>query len=252
MRLDKRLVELGCFETTARANDAVKRGMVMVNGIKAKKAGQQVIDTDDIDVDDPAADYVSRSALKLKHGFDIFGFSPQNQIIIDVGASTGGFTQVCLEYGADQLIALDVGRDQLHPKLCEDTRVYVLNGVNARHMSLDMFPITPTSLVMDVSFISIRLILENCLACLDFNNESFAIVLLKPQFEVGRDKIGKGGIVNDDDAQQIVLEMTNWLMTSLQNWQLVGISPSPIIGSDGNQEFLIGLRYTQKSHTSKI
>lgn len=240
MRLDQFLVDHGHFESRARARDAILRGTVSVNGTPATKPSQKVQDGTAIELDDPAARYVSRAALKLLKGLEVFSFNPSGQICLDIGASTGGFTQVLLEAGAARVHAIDVGHDQLSEKVASDPRVNRRDGLNARALSLeDLKGQHPQFLVSDVSFISLKLALPPALdlakpgAC--------GIFLVKPQFEAGRERLGKGGLVAPDIAELVANELREW-MDAQPNWSVTGLVPSPIKGGNGNTEYLLGAR----------
>lgn len=241
MRLDQFLVERGFFGSRARARDAILRGTVTVDGIPAKKPGQTVAPTAGVAVDDPASAYVSRAALKLLHGLDAFGFDPAGCHALDIGASTGGFTQVLLERGADHVTAIDVGTGQMDARIAGDPRVTALEGVNARHLGMEhLCAGAPDFLVSDVSFISLKLALPPALALAAPGAR--AIFLVKPQFEAGREAIGKGGLLRDPArAEEIADDLKNWLGTNA-GWQATGLAPSPIEGGDGNREFLLAGR----------
>jgi 23S rRNA (cytidine1920-2'-O)/16S rRNA (cytidine1409-2'-O)-methyltransferase len=187
---------------------------------------------------DPAAGYVSRSALKLAHALDHYSFDPAGRLAVDIGASTGGFTQVLLERGAGSVVAVDVGHDQLDPRLAADPRVRSLEGVNARDLSAEDIGAPIQALVSDVSFISQNLVLPPTLALCETG--AFAVVLAKPQFEVGPEGLGKGGIVRDAElAEAAASDLADWLGRQ-DGWLVEGVIPSPIAGGDGNREFLIG------------
>jgi 23S rRNA (cytidine1920-2'-O)/16S rRNA (cytidine1409-2'-O)-methyltransferase len=239
MRLDQLLVAKGDYQTRARAQDAISRGTISVNGIIARKAGQQVDEDAKIEISDPASAYVSRAALKLKKGLEHFGFSTEGKTALDVGASTGGFTQVLLEAGARHVIAIDVGHDQLHPSLVDDLRVDQIDGLNARDLSLDHLNGHDIDMVVsDVSFISLKLALPPALSLAASGAKT--ILLVKPQFEAGRDAIGKGGILKDPSlGPKIAEDLLNWL-DGQPNWSALDAIQSPISGSDGNIEYLIG------------
>lgn len=236
-RLDELLVGLGHFATRSRARDAILRGTVTVGGAVATKPGQTVGEGAEITVADPARNYVSRAALKLVHGLDAFGFDPAGRTVLDVGASTGGFTQVLLERGAAHVIALDVGHGQMRPEVAADPRVTNIEGVNARDLDASMLGgRVPDFIVCDVSFISIRLALPAALALAA--RGARAVILVKPQFEAGREAIGKGGLVERSAGEAVAEELREWL-GSQPGWRAAGLVASPIEGGDGNREFLL-------------
>jgi 23S rRNA (cytidine1920-2'-O)/16S rRNA (cytidine1409-2'-O)-methyltransferase len=242
-RLDIALVERGLAPTRARARDAILRGHVSVNGRLSAKPAQTVDDEAAIAVDDPAAGYVSRGALKLIAALDRFGYSPAGRAALDLGASTGGFTQVLLERGATKVFAVDVGHDQLDARLAADPRVISREGLNARDLTAEDLRETGGSetigaIVADVSFISLKLVLPPALALA--GPDAWGIFLVKPQFEVGREGIGKGGIVRDPGAgERTAADIAQFLERDL-GWRVGGVILSPIEGGDGNREFLIG------------
>lgn len=239
LRLDELLVSRGFFVSRSRARDAVVRGAVTVDGQPAKKPGQTVAMAAMIRVDDPAQAYVSRAALKLIAGLDHFGFDPVGSHALDIGASTGGFTQVLLERGASEVVAIDVGHGQMDDKLRADPRVTCLEGLNARNLAIaDLEGRQPDFLVSDVSFISLRLALPNALELAQMGSRG--IFLVKPQFEAGREAIGKGGLLrNADDGPRIAEELQAWL-DAVPGWRALGTCPSPLEGGDGNREYLLG------------
>jgi len=239
-RLDQALVMRGLAPTRARARDAVLRGHVTVDGRPALKPSLAVAPDARLALDDPAAAYVSRAALKLVAGLDHFAYPAAGRIALDIGASTGGFTQVLLERGAARVHAIDVGHGQLDPRLAGDPRVHAREGLNARDLVLDDLGERPDALVSDVSFISLRLALPPALDLAAPG--AFGIFLVKPQFEVGRAGIGKGGIVRDAAEGVTAAEaIADWL-GSVAGWRVDGLIPSPIVGGDGNHEFLLGAR----------
>jgi 23S rRNA (cytidine1920-2'-O)/16S rRNA (cytidine1409-2'-O)-methyltransferase len=239
LRLDELLVSRGFFASRSRARDAVARGAVSVAGQPAKKPGQMVPASAEIAVDDPAQAYVSRAALKLIAGLDHFGFDPAGATALDIGASTGGFTQVLLERGAAHVVAIDVGHGQMDERLKSDPRVTCLEGLNARNLtSEDLGGRTPDFVVSDVSFISLRLALPNALQLAA--SGARAVLLVKPQFEAGREAIGKGGLLrNVEDGPRMAEELRSWL-DAVPGWRALGIYPSPLEGGDGNREYLLG------------
>ncbi len=238
-RLDTALAQSGAFETRARARDAIVRGCVRVNGVIVSKPGTRVSRADMIDVSDVARHYVSRAALKLIAGLDHFGFDPTGREALDIGASTGGFTQVLIERGAAHVTAIDVGHGQLHPKLARDPRIRNVEGLNARDLTADFLgERCITALVSDVSFISLKLALPPALRLA--TSGCFCVLLVKPQFEAGRQAIGKGGIVLDPlVGATIADDLAAWL-DGQPGWQSLGHCRSPIEGADGNREFLLG------------
>ncbi|TGQ35710.1 MULTISPECIES: TlyA family RNA methyltransferase [unclassified Mesorhizobium] len=237
-RLDELLVQRGLFASRSRARDAIERGTVTVDGNLARKPGQSVSPDCLITIDDPARGYVSRAALKLIAGLDHFGLDPAGSEALDIGASTGGFTQVLLERGAAHVTAIDVGHGQMHPDIAGDPRVTVIEGLNARDLSArDIGRRTPDFIVSDVSFISLRLALPPALAIA--RSGARAVLLVKPQFEAGREAIGKGGLLKDPyDAARIAGLLQDWL-DGIPGWRTLGLHLSPIEGGDGNREFLL-------------
>lgn len=239
IRLDQALELRGLLPSRARARDAVLRGTVTVNGSVAHKPNQQVGPDDVIGLDDPAAAYVSRAALKLVAGLDAGAIEVAGRTCLDLGASTGGFTQVLLERGARRVYAVDVGHDQLHERIGADQRVISLEGVNGRDLTVALIPEPVELIVSDVSFVSILKVIDPALSLATPTAD--AVILIKPQFEVGRDNIGKGGIVTDDAAvAEAVLRVTAHMAEA--GWaQRFGIG-SPIAGGDGNREIVAGFR----------
>ncbi|RUW62239.1 TlyA family RNA methyltransferase [Mesorhizobium sp. M7A.F.Ca.US.008.03.1.1] len=238
-RLDDLLVQRGLFASRSRARDAVERGTVTVDGVLARKPGQSVLPQCHVTIDDPAQGYVSRAALKLIGGLDHFGLDPAGREALDIGASTGGFTQVLLERGAAHVTAIDVGHGQMHPDIGGDPRVTVIEGLNARDLAFaDLGGRIPDFIVSDVSFISLKLALPPALGLAKAGAK--AMFLVKPQFEAGRDAIGKGGLLKDPyDASRVAGLLQDWL-DSVPGWRSLGLHLSPIEGGDGNREFLLG------------
>jgi 23S rRNA (cytidine1920-2'-O)/16S rRNA (cytidine1409-2'-O)-methyltransferase len=234
-RLDLELEARGLLPSRARARDAVRRGTVRVNGVPARKPNQMVGAADLIALDDPAAAYVSRAALKLIAGLDAGAVPVAGRTCLDVGASTGGFTQVLLERGAARVFAVDVGHDQLHESLRANSRVVVMEGVNARDLTRAAVPDPIDLLVCDVSFVSVTKVLAGPLALCRPGAD--AVILIKPQFEVGRDRIGGGGIVTDATAIDAAVADVIAFMAR-QGFALRHTLPSPISGGDGNREIV--------------
>jgi 23S rRNA (cytidine1920-2'-O)/16S rRNA (cytidine1409-2'-O)-methyltransferase len=238
MRLDELLVLRGEFATRSRARDAIERGAVLVDGHVAGKPGHSVSTGASIEIDDPARRYVSRAALKLIAGLDHFRFDPTGSCALDIGASTGGFTQVLLERGAAHVTAIDVGHGQFAPVLADDPRVSLIEGLNARELTAaGLAGQAPGFIVCDVSFISLKLALPPALELAA--SGARAVLLVKPQFEAGRAAIGKGGLLRDPEAGAgIAGELRSWLDT-MPGWRALGFCASPIEGGDGNHEFLL-------------
>lgn len=237
LRLDELLVRRGDFSTRSRARDAIERGTVQIDGRPVARPGQSVAETASIAINDPARRYVSRAALKLIAGLEHFGLDPKGLRALDVGASTGGFTQVLLERGAAHVTAIDVGHGQLDAGIAHDPRVTALEGLNARDLTAQHLGSPPGFIVSDVSFISLKLALPPALALAVHGAKG--IFLVKPQFEAGREAIGKGGLLrNPDDAPRVAEELRAWL-DAFPGWRALGVCASPIEGGDGNREFLM-------------
>ena len=238
-RLDEALVSRGLCPSRSRARDAVLRGTVQIDGETADKPGRTVGPNNVLTISDDARHYVSRAALKLKHGLAHFDVDAREAHALDIGCSTGGFTQVLLEQGAAHVTAIDVGHGQMK---VHDPRVTLVEGLNARDLTPDHLGHAIDLIVCDVSFISLKLALP---AALDLaEHGAHLLALIKPQFEVGRDGLGKGGIVTDEADRQRVCDETAEFIRS-QGWHVLGVVTSPIEGGDGNREFLIGARKTQ-------
>lgn len=235
-RLDEALVARGLYASRSRARDAVLRGTVRVDGLPAAKPSQTVGANNVLTLEDEAHGYVSRAALKLKHGLAEFGISARNKNCLDIGASTGGFTQVLLEEGAAHVTAIDVGHGQM--KL-SDPRVRLIEGLNARDLSTEHLDRPIQLVVCDVSFISLKLALPPALELVE--EGAMLVALIKPQFEAGREAIGKGGIVTDPEAHELVCAGITAFLRA-QGWRVLGLTPSPVEGGDGNREFLVAAR----------
>lgn len=239
MRLDALLVERGLVSGRDRAKELIAKGAVLVNGALADKPSQRVGPEADLTVLGDGGHYVSRAAEKLRGAMEVFSVSPAGRVALDVGASTGGFTQYLLEHGAKHVYAVDVGTDQLAPALRRDPRVTDLQQTDIRALSPEMLPEKPSLVVCDVSFISLRLVLPAIKAHLAQDGE--AVVLIKPQFEAGRAAVGRTGVVKDPKIHLAVLrEMEEQFR--LCGFVTAGLEPSSIRGGDGNIEFLAWLR----------
>lgn len=239
-RLDNALVDRGLVRSRASGRDLVRRGFVMVDGLLESKASRQVGVGHVITLSDDAPKYVSRGAEKLLAGLTHFGFECEDRRILDVGASTGGFTEVLLGHGAREVFAIDVGRGQLDRALADDPRVHNLEGVDARKISGDDVRAPIDALVCDVSFISVTKALSVPLMMVA--RGGWAITLIKPQFEAGPKGVGADGIVRDAAVRErVVAETVAWFGTQ-SGWRVEGVVPSPIAGGSGNAEYLMGAR----------
>lgn len=240
VRLDQLLYERGLAESRTKAQALILAGSVFKGEQRLDKAGMMVAGDVEIDVRSSAVPYVSRGGLKLARGLDQFELDPKGLVAIDVGASTGGFTDVLLQRGAARVHAVDVGHGQLDWRLRNDPRVAVLEKTNARHLTSDQIGEPVDLVVCDASFISLRLVLPASLAMV--KPEGFLVALIKPQFEVGKGEVGKGGVVRDPELHERVChDIRHWLETE-QGWQVQGITESPITGPKGNREFLIAAK----------
>ncbi|APH53445.1 23S rRNA (cytidine(1920)-2'-O)-methyltransferase [Granulibacter bethesdensis] len=237
-RADQLLVERGLTESRSRAQAVIMAGLVFSQERRIAKAGDLLPEEAPLELRGQDHPWVSRGGLKLAHGLEHFGLSPQGRICLDVGASTGGFTDVLLSHGALKVHAVDVGHGQLAWKLRADDRVVVREKTNARHL-------TPESLggdrievvVCDASFIGLRTVLPASLEMVVPGG--WAVALIKPQFEAGRDAIGAKGVVRDPAVHEAVCSMIQEWWQGLPGWRVLGIEPSPITGPEGNREFLI-------------
>jgi 23S rRNA (cytidine1920-2'-O)/16S rRNA (cytidine1409-2'-O)-methyltransferase len=237
-RLDQALVGRGLAATRSRARDLIKRGAVTVDGVVAHKAGQEVGEAARIKIADEAMPYVSRGGLKLAAALEAFWLSASGRIAVDVGASTGGFTEVLVRGGAARVYAVDVGRAQLHDTLRVDPRIVVLEQCDARGLTPAEIPEPVSAITADVSFISLTKALPAVLKLAA--PDAWLVALIKPQFELEPAAIGKGGIVRDEEARaRAVGRLRDWLAAQ-PGWRVLGIIPSPIAGGSGNEEFLIG------------
>lgn len=236
-RLDRLLVEQGLASTRSRARDLIKQGHVLVDGAPLGKPSAMVHPFAVVSLADTAWTYVSRSALKLQAALRRFELTVDNCVCLDIGASTGGFTQVLLEAGALVVYAVDVGRDQLADDLSNNPRVVPLQGCDARRLTVEIVPEPVDAITADVSFISLRLALPVPLSLA--RPGAWLVALIKPQFEVGRLGIGKRGIVHDAEVQAAAVATIHQWLDVQSGWSVIGVEPSPIPGKAGNREFLI-------------
>lgn len=233
------LVDRGLVESRTRAQALVMAGLVFSGETKLAKPGQQLPEDAPLDVRGRDHPWVSRGGIKLAHALEEFGLDPAGVTAMDVGSSTGGFTDVLLQNGAEHVIAVDSGTNQLAWKLRQDDRVTVLEQTSARILTPEMIGRSYNWVVCDASFISLRKVLEVPLRLAD--PDCRLVALIKPQFEVGREEVGKGGVVRDEKLHQRVCdEVREWLAG--EGWHIGGITRSPITGPEGNVEFLISAR----------
>jgi 23S rRNA (cytidine1920-2'-O)/16S rRNA (cytidine1409-2'-O)-methyltransferase len=236
-RADQMLVDKGLAESRSRAQALIMAGLVFVGDRKVDKPGQQLAPDAMLDVRGRDHPWVSRGGIKLAHALDHFGWDVAGAVAIDVGSSTGGFTDVLLTRGAARVYAVDSGTNQLAWKLRQDPRVIVLEQTSARILTPRHIPERVDLVVCDASFIGLAKVLEVPLGFAAANARLAA--LIKPQFEAGREEVGKGGVVRDPAVhERVCREVAEWLTG--QNWRVLGVTPSPITGPEGNVEFLIG------------
>lgn len=235
-RADVFLVENGFAASRAEAQAAIDAGGVSADGRVLTRSSQTLRQGVDISYR-KAHPYVSRGGIKLAAALDHFELSPEGRVCLDIGASTGGFTEVLLLRGATRVYAVDVGHGQMNPRLAKDPRVVKFEGLNGRDLTTRQISQTPTAIVADVSFIGLKLVLPAALTLA--GQGTFLITLVKPQFEVGRDQVGRGGLVKDEAAQESAVDSIQEWLNQQPGWKVLGHIPSPITGGDGNREFLL-------------
>ena len=240
-RVDQLLVDRGLAESRSRAQAYIMAGNVYSGEEKIAKPGQQIADDKPLEVRGKEHPWVSRGGLKLVKGLEEFDISPEGKIVVDVGASTGGFTDVCLTNGAKKVYAVDVGHGQLAWKLRNDERVVVLEKTNARYLTREQIPDPVGLIVCDASFIGLETVLPAAMALAAPG--AHLIALIKPQFEVGKGRVGKGGVVREPELHREVCDKIEAWLRELPGWTVLGITQSPIKGPEGNIEFLIAARY---------
>jgi 23S rRNA (cytidine1920-2'-O)/16S rRNA (cytidine1409-2'-O)-methyltransferase len=241
MRLDQMVVEKGLAPTRSRAADLIRLGAVSIGGLAVLKPGALVAPDAPLEVNPEASPYVSRGGLKLAAALDAFGLDPAGRVGLDIGACTGGFTDVLLARGATVVFAVDVGHDQLHAKLRADPRVVVLEATDARCLGPELITEPVTAIVADVSFISLTQVLPAALRLAAPG--AWLVALVKPQFEAGREAVGKGGIVREAKDRAKAAARVRSFIENQPGWTVVGEIASPIPGGSGNQEGLIGARH---------
>jgi 23S rRNA (cytidine1920-2'-O)/16S rRNA (cytidine1409-2'-O)-methyltransferase len=234
MRADRLLVERGLFESRAKAQAAIEAGFVQANGATVRKASEEIARDAALSAS-PAHPYVSRGGVKLAAALDHFGIDPERRVCLDVGASTGGFTQVMIERGARRVYAVDVGKAQLHGSLRKRPQIVSLEETDIRSLPAATFDEPPTLVTIDVSFISLKLVLPAVTALAA--DKAALVTLIKPQFEAGRERARKG-VVRDAAVHRAVCDDIVAAAAAL-GWRVRGVIPSPIAGGDGNAEFLL-------------
>jgi 23S rRNA (cytidine1920-2'-O)/16S rRNA (cytidine1409-2'-O)-methyltransferase len=237
VRADQLVVQLGLAESRARAQALILSGNVFAGDRRVAKAGDMLADDVELTLKGRDHPWASRGGIKLDHGLIHFAFDATGAIALDVGSSTGGFTDVLLSRGAAKVYAVDVGTNQLAWKLRSDPRVIVNEQTNARDLTREIVPDAIDIVVCDASFISLTKVLD---AALDLAKPGARLIaLVKPQFEAGREEVGKGGVVRDPNVHQRVCdEAAEWVRS--KGWKVLGVEPSPITGPEGNVEFLLG------------
>ena len=239
-RADLMLVNIGLVDSRAKAQALIMAGLVYAGTARVTKAGDLLPEDAQLSIKGQDHPWVSRGGVKLAHGLAHFGLNPEGRICLDVGASTGGFTDVLLTHGATKVYAVDVGHGQLAWKLRSDPRVVVLEKTNARHLTAQNIPEPIGALVCDASFIGLQTVLPAGLALCAPG--AFAVALIKPQFEAGPGQVGKGGVVRAPEIHaEVCARIESWF-SALPGWIVLGITPSPIKGPEGNVEFLIAAR----------
>ena len=246
-RVDIELVERGLVESRARAQAVILAGLVFSGERRVTKAGETVAPDLPLEVRGRDHPWVSRGGVKLVSGLDHFAIDPAGLTALDIGASTGGFTDVLLSRGAVRVYAVDVGHGQLAWKLRQDPRVVVLERTNARLLTAADVPETVGVIVCDASFIGLEVVLPAALA--RAAPGAALVALIKPQFEVGRERVGKGGVVRDPALHREVCDRISAWLAAQPGWEVVGVAESPIKGPEGNTEFLIGGRYLASGRT---
>lgn len=242
LRVDQLLVDRGLIESRTRAQAMIMAGKVFCGEQRVAKPGDKIAEDKPLEVRGQDHPWVSRGGLKLEKGLKHFDLDVTGLTAMDVGSSTGGFTDVLLTNGTKKVYAVDVGRGQLHWKLRTDDRVIVMESTNARNLTPEDIPEPIDIVVCDASFIGLEKVLKIPLTLTAPN--AWLVALIKPQFQVGRGQVGKGGVVRDPELHQKVCdEVENWVQ-SLEDWQVLGITESPITGPQGNVEFLITAQKT--------
>jgi 23S rRNA (cytidine1920-2'-O)/16S rRNA (cytidine1409-2'-O)-methyltransferase len=239
-RADKLLVARGLADSRTKAQALIMAGLVFSDDKRVEKAGDILSDDAPLRLKGKDHPYVSRGGVKLAHGLEHFEISPHGLVCLDLGSSTGGFTDVLLRDGAEKVYAVDVGKGQLDWSLREHSRVVVLEGVNARHLTEEQVPEPIDLITCDASFIGLEKVLPAAIA--RATAQAHLIALIKPQFQAGREHVGKGGVVRDPEIHRMVCATVKAWLEETAGWRVLGISESPITGPKGNKEFLIAAK----------
>ncbi len=242
IRVDQQLVDRGLVETRSRAQALILAGKVYSETKRIAKSGDKLLTSAPLHVKGQDHPWVSRGGLKLDKAMSFFQLQAQGHTCLDIGASTGGFSDVLLHHGASKIYAIDVGHGQLAWKLRQDERVIVLEKTNARYLETTLIPDPIQAIVCDASFISLKTVLPAALSLAQPG--CWAAALIKPQFEVGRAQVGKGGVVRDPALHQHCCEDIREWWAGISGWHVMGVTESPITGPEGNKEFLIACQYT--------
>ncbi|NOZ43139.1 MAG: TlyA family RNA methyltransferase [Alphaproteobacteria bacterium] len=241
-RADQLVVARGLATSRSKAQAYIMAGVVFSGEKKIDKAGAQLAEDAPLEVRGKKHPWVSRGGLKLMQAITEFSLDIAGKSVVDVGASTGGFTDVCLHHGAERVYAVDVGHGQLAWKLRNDPRVVVLEKTNARYLTSEQIPGPVEMIVCDASFIGLRTVLPAAMSLAA--DGCILVALIKPQFEVGRGNVGKGGVVRDPELHdQVCQRIDRWITDDMAGWTVIGLTRSPIKGPDGNIEFLIAAEY---------
>lgn len=242
IRLDDLLVARGLADTKTKAQALLMSGVVFSGEQRLSAAGDKVAEDLSVTIRGPEHPWVSRGGMKLAHGLKHFQFDPTGCVCVDIGCSTGGFTDVLLTHGAAKVYAVDVGYGQLAEKVRKDARVVVLERTNARHLTRDLIPDGLDGIVCDASFIGLRTVLPASMALA--KPGAFLVALIKPQFEVEKSQVGPKGVVRDPVVHAEVCETIRAWLAAQSGWAVLGITSSPITGPEGNVEFLIGAKFS--------
>ncbi len=240
VRVDSLLVDRGLAESRSRAQALILAGLVFSGERRVEKPGDQLPADAAVEVRGRDHPWVSRGGVKLAHALEHFAIDPTGVVALDVGASTGGFTDVLLQKGAAKVYAVDVGHGQLDWRLRSDPRVVVLERTNARHLDAATIPEPVAVIVCDASFIGLRAVLPAALSLAA--PDAVLVALIKPQFEVGKGEVGKGGVVTDPEKHRAVCEAAVAWLSEEMGWSVLGVTESPIKGPSGNTEFLVAAR----------